>query len=145
MQLILLCLCIIAIYVIIATDTNLVSIPTNNSRLHYIKNDTNCTSSILLFNQDLNLPDIAVADYFLCYQIFSRNYRQNKLQNEKARECFARIPNHPFNITDLVDGVYHIQSSLLSVSQSDMTKIKVIKEELTVFYVREMIDFHATY
>ena len=129
-------------------DVLLVNSPKNNSQLHYIKNDTNETSSILLFTQNISLPELPSNTdyrYFLCFQLWRQNDTDSKLTNETELKCYKSIPNYPFNISNLTDGIYHIKTSLLLASQSNVNNVKLLKKELIMFHVHEMIAFHANY
>lgn len=129
-------------------DVMLVNTPKNNSHLHYVKNDTNETSSILLFTQNISLPQIPSGkdyQYFLCFQLWRQNETDSILTNETELKCYKQIPDYPFNISNLTNGIYYIKTSLLLASQSNVNDIIILKKETIIFNVKEMIDFHASY
>ena len=107
-------------------DVLLVSRPENNSHLHYIRNDTNQTSSILLFTQNISLPQLPSDkdyQYFLCFQLWRQNDADSALINETELKCYKSIPDYPFNISNLTNGIYYIKTSLLLASQSNINDI----------------------
>eukprot|EP01083_Nonionella_stella_P189029 698136_1 len=126
-------------------DVSLVQTPANNSKLHFIRNETNSTSSILLFTQATHhhLDHTDDFQYFLCFQLFFHNHTDDTLTNETELKCHKSIPRYPFNISNLVNGTYLINSTLLLLSKSN--ELQMVKEELTMFFVIEMIDYHASY
>ena len=150
-------------------DTSLIKIPRNDQKFQYINNYTNTTSFLLYFNANIsdyvvNLDNITHQYYYFCFQIFSNEYFDGNQTNWSIKDenstlnCYQNIPNYPFNVTSLKNGDYLIFGSLFSSTHqlNDITHltsnqlnniqdINVIKKDVILVHVIELIEFKATY
>lgn len=109
----------------------------------------------LQFNTHLDhrlpaLPPQSDYSYFTCFQIQKESQgitadEDPVLSSVLPMKCYRSIPDTPFKVSQLTNGVYHVESSLLRASSSDPNDVSMVKQENTVIHIKEMIDFHANY